>query len=153
MPSVRTVVPTSEETAHAWRYVTAAPDSAWTTPGFDDTGWALGEAGFGTRNTPGAVVRTPWNGADIWIRRSFDLTSTSLSEPHWNINHDEDADVYLNGVHVAHLTGYSSGYVRIPFDDAARAALRSGRNVLAVHVHQTRGGQYIDVGIDEVIEP
>jgi hypothetical protein len=32
-------------------------------------------------------------------------------------------------------------------------ALRQGRTVLAVHVHQNRGGQFIDVGIVDVIEP
>jgi hypothetical protein len=121
-------------------------------PKFDDAAWPAGEAGFGTKDTPGAVVRTTWNTSDIWMRRTFDLASASLAHPYWNVNHDEDADVYLNGTLVARLAGYSSGYVRIPFDSAARAALRAGRNVLAVHVHQTKGGQYADVGIDEVIE-
>ena len=31
----------------------------------------------------------------------------------------------------------------------ARAAVREGKNVLAVHCHQNNGGQYIDVGIIE----
>jgi hypothetical protein len=153
MPTVRAVLPTSEDAPALWRYTTSEPSGSWFNTDFDDSGWAQGPAGFGTKDTPGAVVRTTWNGPDIWIRRTFDLASASLANPHWNINHDEDADVYLNGVHVAHLPGYSSGYVRLPFDEAAKAALKAGRNTLAVHVHQTRGGQYVDVGIDEVIEP
>ncbi len=152
MPTVRAVVPTSEDAPHVWRYTTAEPPASWMQSAFDDGGWPEGEAGFGTKDTPGAVVRTTWNTSDIWMRRTFDLASNTLSNPHWNINHDEDADIYLNGVAVAHLSGYSSGYVRIPFDASAIAALRAGRNVLAVHVHQTTGGQYADVGIDQVIE-
>jgi Glycosyl hydrolases family 2, sugar binding domain/Glycosyl hydrolases family 2, TIM barrel domain/Glycosyl hydrolases family 2 len=153
MPIVRAVVPTSEDSPHAWRYTTAVPGTGWMQPTFDDAVWPHGDAGFGTKDTPGAVVRTTWNTSDIWMRRTFDLSSASLSNPHWNVNHDEDADIYLNGVLVAHLAGYSSGYVRIPLDATAIAALRTGHNVLAMHVHQTRGGQYADVGIDEVIEP
>ena len=64
------------------------------------------------------------------------------------IHHDENADVYLNGVRVAQLRGYTTRYeVR----EISPAALRKGPNVLAVHCHQTGGGQYIDVGIDAII--
>ncbi len=59
--------------------------------------------------------------------------------------------MYLNGKPVAHFSGYTSGYVRVPLDAAARAMLKAGKNTLAVHVHQTTGGQYIDLGLDEVI--
>ena len=61
--------------------------------------------------------------------------------------------LYLNGQLVAHFSGYTSGYLRVPLDARARAALRVGRNIVAIHVHQTDGGQYLDLGLDEVITP
>ncbi|HEY3934118.1 MAG TPA: glycoside hydrolase family 2 TIM barrel-domain containing protein [Gemmatimonadales bacterium] len=152
-PRARPVVATSERSGQMWRYTNAAPDSSWFATSFDDRRWNPGLGGFGTAGTPGAVVRTTWNTADIWLRRHVTLTSTQLGALQWHVHHDEDAELYLNGVLVAQLPGYTSSYVRIALDDHARALLRQGDNVLAVHVHQTRGGQYIDLGLDEVIAP
>ncbi|OYV85770.1 MAG: hypothetical protein B7Z73_12910, partial [Planctomycetia bacterium 21-64-5] len=152
MPTVRPVVPTSEQAPQTWRYTTTSPGDSWTQPGFDDAAWTQAPGGFGTAGTPDAVVRTTWNTADIWMRRTFVLPSAALAHPYWNIAHDEDADIYLNGTLVARFSGYTSGYVRLPLGARAIAALRAGTNTLAVHVHQTTGGQYADVGIDEVIE-
>jgi hypothetical protein len=149
--TLRTVVPTSLAEGQSWRFTVAAPADNWFATAFDDTGWSQGIGGFGKAGTPGSVIRTPWTTPDIWLRRSFELTSKALVNPHWRIHHDEDADIYLNGVLVAHLTGYTSGYQRIPLDARARATLRAGTNVVAIHVHQTTGGQYIDLGLDEVI--
>jgi hypothetical protein len=152
-PVTRTVVPDSRGDPQTWRYTFTTPDGAWTRPGFDDSGWMLGQGGFGKPETPGARVRTPWTSADIWLRRGFTLSPTSLVRPALRLHHDEDAEVYVNGVLVGTYPGYTTGYIVVPLDRRAAAALRVGPNTLAVHVHQTAGGQYIDAGVLEVIEP
>ena len=67
------------------------------------------------------------------------------------IHHDEDADVYFNGVLAAKIGGFTGTYLQASVSSAARAALRHDGNVIAVHCHQTTGGQYIDVGIEELV--
>ncbi len=151
-PKVTAIVPTSQLAPQTWRYTTAPPAADWFATGFGDGTWSQGPAGFGTPETPGAVVRTTWNSADIWLRRQFTLSGNTLVNPQWRIHYDEDAEIYLNGELVAKLDGYTGGYIRVPLDAHAKALLKAGVNALAVHVHQTKGGQYIDVGIDEVVE-
>jgi len=149
VPKLSTVVPTARDEVIRWRYTFDEPPEGWTAADFDDSSWREGPAGFGTESTPGAVVRTVWNGPAIWIRRSFELPSLD-GEPVLLAHHDEDAEIYLNGVPAAEESGYTVDYEEVPITAEARQALRAGRNVMAVHCRQTRGGQYIDVGMAQV---
>jgi hypothetical protein len=156
-PSLRPLVPTSREEGHPWRFTTADPGDGWQELDFRDPDWAEGTAGFGTERTPGAVVRTVWDTEEIWIRRVFDLdqgVTESLEEARvfLRVHHDEDAEVYLNGRLVADLEGYSRGYHLVELDSEATALLSPGRNLLAIHVRQTDGGQFIDAGIVQWVE-
>ena len=144
---LRTLLPTSQQTRQLWRYSFDQPPEGWEQPEFDDTGWAEGPGGFGTEGTPGAVLGTVWNSPDIWIRRTFEVTDTNFRIALLDIHHDEDAEVYVNGALIASPRNYTVGYVTIEVTEALRNALRPGRNVIAIHCHQTVGGQFIDAGL------
>ena len=149
-PAVRDLVASSRDVPREWRYTTDPPGGTWTTAGFDDRDWRSGPGGFGSADVPGARPRTPWTTGDIWLRRSVTIAGPAPEHPQLLIHHDEDAEVYLNGVRVAAVQGALSGYALVPLDAAAAAAIRIGDNTLAVHARNGRGGQYIDVGIIDV---
>src|SRR5262245_16854926 len=150
-PEYREVEPTSERVAQRWRYAFGKPDGDWFKPGFDESLWPEGEGGFGTKMTPGAVVRTEWKTPDIWLRRSFELKEAPAGEVLLRMHHDEDAEVYINGVLAAKVTGYVTAYGEEPMSPEGRKALKAGKNLIAVHCKQTGGGQYIDVGLVELV--
>jgi hypothetical protein len=147
VPEAVEVMPTSRDKGQAWRYTLDRPDGDWFKPEFKDEDWKEGVGGFGTRGTPGAVVRTEWKTDDIWLRREITLPDAAFNDLHLLLHHDEDADVYLNGVLALRVKGFITDYEEFPISPEARAALRKGKNTLAVHCKQTTGGQYIDVGL------
>jgi hypothetical protein len=150
VPQARTVVPASQEEGQTWRYKLEKPAAGWQKPDFDDQGWKEGRGGFGTKGTPGAVVRTEWKTADIWLRRAFTMPEGKWGDLALLVHHDEDVEVYINGVLAAEAGGYLTDYEELPIRPEALQALKPGRNVFAVHCHQTVGGQYIDVGMVEL---
>jgi len=146
-PIVRVVVPTSEQEGRTWKYTVQKPADDWFQPAFDDGGWKSGVGGFGTKETPGAVVRTEWNTTDIWLRSEISVPEGRFTSLQFRIHHDEDAEIYINGVLAGSAGGYSTEYEDTPIISAGVKALKPGKNVIAVHCKQTGGGQYIDVGI------
>lgn len=144
----RVIVPDALYASVTWKYTTNQPDGEWMKPGYDDSKWHAGIGGFGTQGTPGAIVNTVWNTDDIWLRREFTLGKEDLRDaPIIQLHHDEDAEVYFNGVLATELPGYITSYEEVPPEPEAINALKTGTNVMAVHCHQTTGGQFIDVGI------
>jgi hypothetical protein len=147
VPDLQVVVPTSKEEGQKWRYTVEKPADDWFKPEFDASSWAEGVGGFGTKGTPGAVVRTEWKTSDIWLRREFVFPQGALDGLSLLIHHDEDVEVYLNGVLATKLPGFITDYEDTAIAPEALKALKPGKNVMAVHCKQTGGGQYIDVGL------
>lgn len=147
---LREVVPTSATEPRTWKYTTDKPAENWAAADFDDAAWKAGPGGFGTKETPNTNVGTAWNTPEIWLRRTVELPD-SLKAPALRVFHDEDVEVFLNGERVGGRQGHTGDYVLIPLDEEARKAVRGGKNVLAVHCRQTKGGQFIDVGIVDFV--
>jgi beta-galactosidase/beta-glucuronidase len=143
--SVTVLAPSAHDGVQVtWSYTTQPPESTWFLPTYDDSAWLKGIGGFGTQGTPGIVVNTTWNTSDIWVRRQFDLNGPLPENPNLLLYHDEDVDVYLNGTLVATLTGYTTDYVPVTVPSSS---LQIGSNELAIHCHQTVGGQGVDAGL------
>jgi len=149
--TTREIVPSAGAAAVTWRYSLEEPPANWADPNFDDSTWKTAPAGFGTQGTPGGIIRTEWNTKQIWLRREFTLPERPLENPVLWMAYDEDPEVYLNGKLAARISGWSTAYEEVDIDSNARATLKPGRNVLAVRARQTYGGQYIDVGIVELL--
>ncbi len=153
IPIPRTVVPDSREKGLTWRYSTDKPSGDWQAAKFDDSAWKEGPGVLGTETTPGANVRTTWNTPDIWARRTFDLPDVNPANLLLSVLHDEDAEIYLNGTLAATVKGHTGSYDELPISPEAKATLKAGKNVIAIHCHQTGGGQSIDAGLIELKNP
>jgi hypothetical protein len=149
-PKVVELAPTSMEKGQTYKFTIASPAKDWFALKFDDSKWQSGLGGFGTKETPGTAVRTEWKTSDVWLRRVVELKRRPRGELLFSIHHDEDFEIYVNGVLAAEGKGYSVQYEDIPCSDAGRDALVAGRNLIAVHCKQTGGGQYIDLGLMEM---
>jgi len=146
------VAATSEAQPQAWKYTTEDPGTGWQGEAFDDKAWKDGKGGFGTRDTPNTKVGTTWDTKDIWLRREFSVAERPQGKLVLKIRHDEDATVFLNGVEIAKLTGHIGNYSMIEISEEGASALKPHKNILAIHVKQTIGGQFIDAGLmDETI--
>jgi hypothetical protein len=150
-PILKPIVPTSEEHGQQWRYTFDKPSADWVKKDFDDSQWKTGPGGFGSEGTPGAVVRTEWKTNEIWLRCTVTLPTGKFASLQFRLHHDEDAEIYVNGVLAGSFGGYSTEYDEYPLTREGRAALKPGKNVIAVHCKQTEAGQYIDVGLVDVV--
>ena len=92
-------------------------------------------------------MRTVWSNSDIWLVRDVELSQVEAEQLHWLIHHDEETEIYLNGELSERFSGYTVQYETRPLSKLSKSLLKLGKNRIAVHCHQTGGGQYIDVGL------
>ena len=145
-PGFEAVVPAADTKSALWHYTTNKPADNWVTADFDASGWLEGQGGFGVPRTPGAIVGTTWNSEEIWLRREVELTGDKWDELLGWLHHDDDAEVYINGVLAIRSQGATSSYEDFNLNRRGRAAIKTGKNVIAMHCRNTGGDQYIDFG-------
>ncbi len=150
MPKMTVILPAADKWPAMWSYTLSKPKGNWTNPDYNDSAWAQGQSGFGSPGTPGAVIGTIWRTDDIWLRREVDISPTTYDDLEGWLHHDEDAEVYINGVLALKTSGYIDNYDTFPLTPEGKAALKPGKNIIAIHCHQTVGGQYIDFGLVDV---
>jgi beta-galactosidase/beta-glucuronidase len=128
-----------------WRYVVKTPQGHWKAEQFDDAAWPTGLAPFG--HDSGWPCKTPWTTDDIYLRKTFDYDGAKLKAGAVVISYDEDTEVYVNGQKILSVQNFIGHYEMRVVTEALRKALRKGTNTVAVHTHQTTGGQHIDLAI------
>jgi len=145
-PGFEAIVPAADTQPASWHYLTNQPPANWFAPDFDASAWPEGRSGFGTPQTPGSIIGTTWNTDDIWLRREVDLPAGKGDDLLGWMYHDDDAEIYINGVLALRAPGATSSYEDFPLNRRGQAALKPGKNVIAIHCRNTGGDQYIDFG-------
>jgi len=147
VPAEKIILPNALFGRPEWKYTVDQPGDDWCQPDFDASSWKQGIGGFGSEGTPGLFANTSWTTADIWLRRGFTLDTENISGMKLQLFHDEDVEVYLNGLLALKLAGYITDYDEFEIPPAVIKTLHPGENTIAVHCHQTTGGQGVDVGL------
>lgn len=138
------VVPISEK----GKITEQKPTSGWEIENYDDSSWRTAIAPYGNEG----AATTTWKTENLWWRKSFNLKTLRLENLFLKISHDDDVDVYLNGERIYNCQECWTDqddykYYKIPA--AVKANLKKKNNVLAIHVKNNRGGQWLDAGIVE----
>ncbi len=140
----QSVLSTSDEQSYTTKYTETEPGERWMNTAFNDASWKTGKAPF-TNNT--SMQGTQWLSKNIWARRTFTLNNLNYNKLFLKINHDDDAEVYLNGEQIYKYKGWLNKFQYFAIDDAIKQKLKKGKNVLAIHVFNNTGGAMLDAGI------
>jgi len=128
-----------------YHYAVERPADGWMKEGFDDTSWKTGLAPFGSGGD--WTIRTKWTSGDIFFRKTFDYAGGDIKKGAIVVFYDEDTEVYVNGQKIFGAEKFITNYQLFPVTEALQKALKKGSNTIAVHTHQTAGGQYIDLAL------
>lgn len=148
--SYKPVLPIADEQPYTARYATSKPGQDWKDVSFDDKEWKQGQAPF---VKPYHNNGTAWDTKEIWMRRTFVLNDLDFKNLSLVLKHDDGAEVYLNGEEIYRFEGVISRYKYTELTDVLRKKLKKGTNVLAMHVTNTGGDAYLDLGLLEEIPP
>ena len=139
-----------------WKWMGDNPPEGWYKPGFDDSSWRVGQAPFANwdfRNDfKKFKTNTDWpkDVSRIHVRRYFTIEDKIPDAEGWKLGlellHDEEALIYLNGKEIGFIGAHNWSYdrYRLPLP---LGAIKKGRNLLAVMVHNTHGRACFDMNL------
>lgn len=145
---LESIVPMADEGPWTGLYTRQTPNAGWQAPDFDAQGWKEGQAAWGSDGL--SFVRTHWRdeNSDLYVRRTFSLTSADLSSDLWLMySHDDVFEIYINGTKVADTGETWREDVKLHLTSDLKHLLKEGKNVIAAHCHNTTGGAYTDFGL------
>lgn len=141
-PNYQTILTTSDEQPYTVQYTETEPQGNWTSPSYVANNWKSGSAPIGDDEKN---VKTLWKSHDIWVRRTFDIANPAhINELLLKLNHDDNVEVFLNGKKVYEKTGWTNNFQYLPIN---KADLKSGQNLIAIHLVNTAGGRFLDFGL------
>ncbi|GAB2703359.1 DUF4965 domain-containing protein [Mucilaginibacter koreensis] len=140
----KTVLTTSEDKPFTAKYTESSPGEGWAAINYNDRAWKTGAAPFSDNK---AQAKTLWTGKDIWMRREFTVANPVTNKLMLNLRHDDDAEVYINGVKVKEVPGANHEFRTIALDGKYNNILKKGKNVLAIHCVNTGGEAWLDAGL------
>jgi hypothetical protein len=139
-----TILPASDEAAYQAKYTEEKPAGNWFDTNFNDAAWKSGGAPFGDNQS---IHKTKWVSRHIWVRREFNLDKIDFNNLFMKLQHDDNAEVYLNGEMIYSYVGWLSKFQYFQMEEKVRKRLTKGKNVFAIHVENTGGGAWVDIGI------
>ncbi|MDO1449457.1 DUF4965 domain-containing protein [Rhodocytophaga aerolata] len=140
----QTVLAAADEENYQAKYTETEPGEGWMNAAFNDSQWKTGTAPFGDNKS---LAKTEWLSKNIWMRRTFALPDLNFHKLFLKLNHDDNVEVYLNGEKIYSHVGWLNKYQYYPIPEAVKQKLKKEGNILAVHVANTAGGQWLDAGI------
>tara|TARA_R110002033_G_scaffold56090_3_gene105013 strand:- start:128447 stop:130957 length:2511 start_codon:yes stop_codon:yes gene_type:complete len=140
----KTLLPATDEQHYEVAYTESKPEGSWTIEKFDDQSWEKGKAPFSDDTTQG---QTLWKSDDLWYRRTFNLEDANLKSLYLKIRHDDNVTAYINGEEIFKADGWQDSFKFIPIEESVIKKLKKTGNVLAIHIRNTGGGQWLDAGL------
>lgn len=140
---MRQLLKPSEREAWEATYTFDKPKGNWTALDYNDKGWKKGTGAFGTAGEK--AMKSLWDTENIWVRREFELDESSVGkELLLEYSHDDDCEMYINGVEILNSGNTTANNRTLQIRGEALAALKPGKNVIAVHCLNRVAAGYVD---------
>jgi hypothetical protein len=142
----KSILLTDNQLNYTVQYTETKPADGWVGTDFNTDAWKSRTAPFGFEKEEGKAISKTNN---TWFRRTYNLIATSANNNILlKLNHNDNSEVYINGQQVDKKTGWTDQYDYIP---VSKELLKSGKNVLAVHLVNVAVGNWLDIDLVEEV--